>query len=1094
MAVEKEFDVMNTDLQGRNLIEASAGTGKTYSVAILVLRLVIEKKIPVEKILMVTFTKAAVAELESRIRKFVRMAYRYSAGKGEADNTIRGIIDTAGKKESLAELKKAVQSLDELSVMTIHSFCEQSLMQYPFETGQSFRFDIATDISDIRDLVVNDYWRKKINTLDPDLFTHFSEFLTRKMVQDVLDKALDGKDYIFGGIDEDEVLNQIRRSIEDTENAWEDFKNHIILNFNAIIGRQPDNQNAMGLIEKFSSSPSAFIDEFVKRCGKNYIVKHFPEENRLCSIYLDQKSNLDELSRQFVYNLFKLAISDLTNRVEAIKSRRQVIDFDDQIKMLHEAVEKGTVNSVLSSRYDAVFIDEFQDTDKLQYEIFNGLYSEKILFYIGDPKQSIYGWRKADIATYKVARDSVDTVHKMNLNFRSTTELINALNSFFSIENPFSDPEIVYRDVEPGLHDLGLMTENNVPVSHIDIYGFDKKAEIGRFVVSEIRRLLSDGDIQLNGNDIKPSDIAIIVRKNKEGRAIKKLLSKVNIPAVTIDDSKVMSSDEAGIIRYLMDAVIQPDRGALNRVLLNPCFDTDSESVQNLEEETHLENFRELRKIWHDSGVYNMLFRFYYLYNVRHHCLGMGVEGQRILTNFHHIAEILHQAEMKNKYTPNELLVWSQRVQDDEQDEYEQRIESQDDAVQVTTIHKCKGLTYKVVFAPHLDLKVEERDIYEFRENGRYWFTHQPTDTQMQLWREQIEQENRRLIYVTLTRAQYKVYVCVNNANYYSGSSLKKFPVQSQSQWDGGENGGLPAPLEKAELTKFAAKPVPGIIIKNPFGIHSFSALSNAHHSAPFEKTDLPGNENFDRFIFQELGRGANVGTALHSIFERLDFSRQDSWLQTIHDASKYYPNIIKEKDDEKHTESNIELIHQMVQHVMKAEINIQGKRFRLCEIDNERKLPELEFLFSVDKVNRQVINKYLGDDAKIGGDTDIEGLMTGFMDLVFEHEGKYYILDWKSNHLGNGLENYNPAAMNEAMTGNNYHLQYLIYTVALKRWLEMRIKDFDFDTHFGGVIYVFLRGVREEGQTGIYTNRPGKQQIDELDGALRGVLQPADY
>ena len=1094
MSNDKDFDVKETILAGRNLIEASAGTGKTYSVSILVLRLIIENKIPLEKILMVTFTKDAVAELESRVRKFVRQALRYASGKGNAEKTIREVIDSTGKAKALPELKKATQSLDELSVMTIHSFCERSLMQYPFETGQSFKFSISTDISDIRDLVVNDFWRRKINTLDKDLFKHFTETLTRDSIEQVLKKALDDKVYICDDVNETEVLKQIKESIKVKETAWKEFKTYVTDNFDSISVKVHQNSDARKFLEKNNSSSLVFIEAYIKgfKCKTQYIKNSFLEEFRYYTRYEDISNSLTELSGKYMYNIFKQAIEDLKKKVSDFKANRQIIDFNDQIKLLHKAVVNGSVNPVLSSKYLAVFIDEFQDTDKYQYEIFSKLFSEKIIFYIGDPKQSIFGWRKADITTYKKARDEVNKIHSMDLNFRSTQELIDALNAFFSGEDPFADNEIRYEKVKMGRSDLGSMTDNNNPVEPMDLYGCKKKSEIEAFVVNEVCRLIYSGEACINGNVIEPSDIAIIVRTNKEGRAMKKALSKVNVPAITVDETKVMESEEAQIIRYLMEAVIQPNRGAINRVLLNQCFGLDSDTVLRLDEEKHLENFRELKQIWHDSGVYNMLFRFFDIYQVRFYSLKLGIDGQRILTNFYHIAEILHKSAQKNKYTPNELLVWSQRAQNDNDEEYEQRIESQDNAVQVTTIHRSKGLTYKIVFTPFLDLKITEYPIYDFRDEGNYYFTHKPSEKQVKLWHDQIEQENRRLIYVALTRAQYKAYVCINNFNGFNDSAIKKFPVENRKQWDssmikklsGKENNGT-----KSQQLNPRPKPE-DLNIKNSFGIHSYSALSKAHHSAPFEKTEPGRSEKYDQFIFQELGRGANVGTALHSIFERLDFSKPDTWLQTIRDASKYYPDIIREKDDEKKRESNLELIHHMVNNVIKAEINCNGAILKLSEIADERKLPELDFSFSVNKVNRQVINQYLGEDAKLGGDTDIEGLMTGFMDLVFEHKGKFYILDWKSNHLGNDLNDYNNAGMEVAMTRSNYHLQYMIYTVALKRWLEKKITGFDFDKHFGGIIYVFLRGVHESSDTGIFTKWPARNQIEDLDIALGGCFQ----
>lgn len=1101
METEKNFNAFEVELTGRNLIEASAGTGKTYSIALLVLRLITEKDIPLSKILMVTFTKAAVAELESRIRKFVRLASRYASGKAIDEDPVRRIVDRVTKEEALRKLKEALRSLDELSVMTIHSFCERNLTMHPFETGQQFKFEIATDISDIRDLVVNDYWRKKVNSLDRDLFVHFTEILTRDQIKEVLNKALDDKEYLSSPLEnEEEVLGKIKSAISETEKALKIFNDHIRDNFESISSKQLTGY-AGDFIDENKSSPAKFKKAFMKGCRellkenkKQYLKTSFPDEFALYEKYYNQKTLLDELSSSYIYNIFKSAVEELKHRVTEFKGKRQLIDFNDQIRFLHKAVAYGLINKVLSEKYLAVFIDEFQDTDKLQYEIFDTLFRDRIVFYIGDPKQSIYGWRKADLDTYKKARGKVNVVPPMDLNFRSTAGLINAINVFFAgTDNPFDDDEINYENVKPGRKDLGSMTDNGNPVVPFEINGFKKKDFINQYVVNETSRLIFSGKVKINGEEVKPSDIAIIVRTNKEARAMKKALSDVNIPAITVDETRVMESDEAQVIRYLMEAVIQPNRGVINRVLLNRGLGFDIKKIFKIEEEEHLENFRDLRKTWNEHGIYNMLFQFFDTYRVREHCLELGLEGQRILTNFYHIAEILHKNSQKNKYTPEEVLVWSQRAQKDREEEYEQRIESQDDAVKITTVHRAKGLTYKIVFAPFLDMKIKERDIYEYRKDGSYYFTHQPDEEALGLWSRQLEQENRRLIYVALTRAQYKVYLCINNS--IGGSSLKNFKLDGVNQIESIiPDIAQDERKDKQEERKFTPRKKPDIEeIKKTFGIHSFSALSRAHHAAPFEKEEMNDERRYDRFIFQELGRGANVGTALHSIFERLNFSDENSWDQTILDASKYYSNIIHGKNEEKNQESNLESFRLLIENVMRTRVSINGTEFMLSELDDNKKLPELEFYFSVDRVNKTVINELLSEDTKLGGEVDIEGLMTGFIDLVFMHNGKYYILDWKSNHLGNSVDNYDTAGMDTAMTGSNYHLQYKIYTVALIRWLKNRIPAFDYEKNFGGIIYVFLRGVREGRDTGIYTTKPGKSEIDVLDRALRGGLQEAD-
>jgi exodeoxyribonuclease V beta subunit len=618
------------------------------------------------------------------------------------------------------------------------------------------------------------------------------------------------------------------------------------------------------------------------------------------------------------------------------------------------------------------------------------------------------------------------------------------------------------------------MTENNQQVIPVAINHFQNNDEIIQFVSFEILRLLTDTNILINNNTIRPADIAVLTRTNSQAKEIKNALSSLNIPSITIDEASILLSMEAQLILTLMNGVLQPKRGSINKILLNNVFGYKLEQISSIDDEVHLDFFREFRQVWYSNGIYNMLSMVFDKYNVRSNCLNNGIIGQRTLSNFYQLAELLHQKTLETKYSPEELIVWMQREMYNKSESYEQRIESEDNAVQISTVHKAKGLTYKIVFAPFLDLKIKKAaDLFDFREDDVYKFTATPTDEQKELYNNQNEQENRRLIYVALTRAQYKNYICINT--HFNGTSIRPF-LEAES------------PLFELNVVKettvgrytpqvdnqqtFTPRPTPNIEIKNTFGIHSFSGLSRAHFTAPFSKEEL--NNDYDSFIFQTLGRGANVGTALHSIFERIDFNDPASWEQTIMDASKYYSNIIKE--------DAIPYFLQLVKEVMTTVIASSDDKFSLKSITNDKKLPELEFLFSVKNVNKAAIASVLETVAELNGEADIEGLMTGFIDLVFEHNGRYYILDWKSNHLGNTVESYNEQGMEQAMKGSNYHLQYLIYTLALKRYLAQKIPNFDYDKHFGGVIYVFLRGVRSGSKTGIFYKKPSTESINELD------------
>jgi len=1086
--MENKFDVLAVELQGSKLIEASAGTGKTYSIAILALRLIIEKEIPVEKILMVTFTKAAVAELESRIRKFVRLAYKFAEGKAIDDETIKEAVGIPNE-EKIKLLRKAVQSLDNLSVMTIHSFCQKTIEGFTFEANQSFEFEIVQDDSFILDELVNAYRRKVVNTIDDyEWFKKINSYLKFDKMAEILKRYLEGKTFL--DIDLTQVQN-INDSITRSNEAFNALKQQVIQSFSQI---QTTKVHGGSRLAKNREKPEQFLPVFIQDCcfEKKYTTE-------FAFLYEPFGRKYAENYQKVEHSFYSAFIDSAKKTIQETKQEKGYISYNDQIQTIHEALNNESFKVKLSQKYDAVFIDEFQDTDKHQYDIFSQVFSENsIVFYIGDPKQSIYGWRSADLDTYKQAKENANvSVFSMNKNFRSTKKLIDALNILLNPDdsfNMFMDDDIKYINVQQGASGLGEMTDQGNEVKPVSIWEFDEN-DFGtnyKALAQEIYRLLTD-DVIIKDRKITPKDIGILVRDKNEGNSIKKSLADLNIPSVKRDEAKVLGSDESMLIKNLLKAVISPNWGDINRALNSRYFGFNTEALKTIDDEKHIEIFIGLRKTLTEEGVYNMISSFLNRYGVRARCMN-DVFGQRVLTNISHIAEILHKIEKKSKYTPEELLVWMERSSGEGDEEFEQRVESDDDAVQISTIHKAKGLEYNIVFAPGLSMipkkkLLEKGNVNDFKKDGKYYFTLDYNGLSEQDKKEfdsQKEQENRRLIYVALTRAVYKCYISLVPRIYGRGkesvpSSLSEITDQFKN------NSEL---IEIKKLSKesfeiidghyepqngkpeFSPKSTPEIQIKNTFGIHSFSALSKAHHSAPFEKAAM--DEAYDQFIFQDLERGASVGTALHSIFELLDFNDPGKWNQTLQDASKYYPNIIKEE--------SLHLFNQLVSHIMNTELICGEEKFPLQKVTNGQKLPELEFYFSMDNINKTEINKILGSQADMEGDADIEGLMHGFIDLFFEHNGKYYILDWKSNHLGNKLEKYDALGLSESMKGNNYNLQYYIYSLAMKRYLEKKLSGFDYEKQFGGVIYLFLRGVRSNNSTGVFYAKPDLHQIQNLE------------
>lgn len=1092
------FDVKKEQLNGSNLIEASAGTGKTYSLAILALRLIIEKNVPVENILMVTFTNAAVAELESRIREFVRKAYKYAAGQPvnmEDDTDIQQVVDNADASTRKDALKKAVQSLDKLAVMTIHSFCQQTIDEFTFETNQSFDYEVITDDSVLLKNAANKFFREVLNVMDYEQFMEVQKKLKLDKLPELLRKYLQGMVYA----DSDEKVFDYEERLKQEREKYNNLKKAIADNFEQIKNANIDGRTSLA---KKRGSAEEFLPVFISECCKKTPGKHAVNLTFLYEPFGREYAE-SALDATLVYLHF---FNKSAQVIHEMKSKKCLISYDDQIKTIHKALDNGQFREKLRQKYEAVFIDEFQDTDKYQYEIFSEVFSGKILFYIGDPKQSIYGWRSADLDTYKAAKDSVgDRVLKLDKNFRSTPRMLAAMEKLMnpgSGYNMFLDDKILFESVMPGKPDREEMKIEGQVVPPVTIWEFDTNDmnTSNAAVAQEIFKLLhTNVNFEQDRAKILPGDIGVLVRTKAEGDAIKQELAKYNINAVQRDDTKVLESEEASLIRYLIYAVLNPRFGAINRALYCKWYGFNFNTFNELDEKEHIDVFVSLRDILFKEGIFNMIARFLDVYGIRVKCME-DLQGQRVLTNINQITEILHRVEKKGKLPPDELLVWMQRNRDNDNEEYQQRIESDDDAVQISTIHKAKGLQYNIVFAPGLcmipKLKLLERNkINSFKKNGVYYFTLSYPDLPEEdrtLFDREKEQENRRLIYVALTRAKYKCYISYIPRDYINKTKESSFDylfnqvkegvsdLIEVKNFSGGEF--------KAEQGKYSPVEeggnicVPGTLsityedIKPTFGIHSFSGLNSSHPSTPFDGLKL--TDAYDNFIFQQLPRGATAGNALHSIFERLHFNNPETWEQTLKDAATFYPKMI--------TEEQMPHFKAMVEHTMNVHIPVKDNPLQLQQISQNKMLPELGFNFAIkNSVNRTDIDKALAEHAELKGESQIQGLMTGFVDLLFEHGGKYYILDWKSNYLGNTLEDYSQQAVKKAMKASNYTLQYLIYTIAVKRWLESRLPDFDYEQHFGGVIYLYLRGIRQGKDTGIFNDKPAKALMDQLEDLL---------
>lgn len=1137
------FDPKKVELENSNLIEASAGTGKTYSIAIMALRLIVEKNIKVQEILMVTFTKAAVAELEMRVRAFIRLGLKVVREEPIGDKLIKQIIKEAIDNNTKEEIKKrledAVLFLDETSVLTIHSFCQKVLKEFSFETNQIFGAEAISpdEFNQLVENSFNEYWRKKITTLDTRLLTELlqNDFSRERILQVVKD-GLGGKlpsspTDIPQNFLSPEFQDALLAGKENNESEREALKERLIDQLNEWHDELP------ARIEKGGVNPTkafghlltadmrlALFNAILSKCTNKYLVKIFSQEFADGMIKYSESIKLSESDAELLMTQIGVdAFRHVSREIIQAKEEKGHITFDDMILSLKNALgieeNKNKLIEALTQKYKAVFIDEFQDTDKEQYVIFQTLFGNNtILFFIGDPKQSIYGWRKADMDTYFKAKNEVKVPpHSMNVNHRSSESFIHAMNEFFMPEAGFDT--FHYKDTANGItyvsvdspkdNSKGTLLRNGEAPIPLLISDHDDKVDLRKGLKNLVHHLLSSNQYMIAKKDeapkaIKPSDIGILVRTNGEAQLVKKILTSLGIPGVTINDSKLFDSDEALDLYYVMMAVHTCDKNNINRALLTHFGGYTPESISKADKDAIIEQFKTYQETWKKEGVYVMLRQFLSDHKLSEKFYDNTLDNpERLVANALQLVEIIHKIAERKNYDQTEQIQWLKKGIDGELregDEYQQRLERDEEAVKIVTIHKSKGLEYNIVIAPFLDLRAampsKAKSIsFRHQETGEYLVVSKELVTQQEKdwYLTQTEQENRRLLYVAITRARYQCYVLGNMSNYYSGSCLRQF-TKAIKEAKKKDPTALPhigiwdIPATTGVVRRTATPPANRQYdVANKFNLTekywrkaSFTALSPEHQNLAIPPYQGISGLEYDKFIFKDLKKGAQTGNLLHYIFENIDFTKSEFWPNVIDKAVR--------RSAANNSSEFKEKLNEFLHQIIDTDLSIGGG-FSLNQIPMEDRLTELEFDFPMQKINMKEIEGLSSTDAPlfVRNNDEMEGIMTGKIDLFFRHNGKYYILDWKSNYLGETAQDYSRERMQEAMNENNYHLQYHIYSVAANKYLSNRIPDWDYDQGFGGVIYLFVRGVRNGCDTGMYIAKPDRAKVESLSQLLSG-------
>jgi exodeoxyribonuclease V beta subunit len=558
-----------------------------------------------------------------------------------------------------------------------------------------------------------------------------------------------------------------------------------------------------------------------------------------------------------------------------------------------------------------------------------------------------------------------------------------------------------------------------------------------------------------------------------------------------VSDSTILTTAEAKEMLCLLYALETHVIGKINQAMIAGIAGFSIATLEDIDEESLVERFRYWHSMWVEKGIYVALQSVFACFDITNRLLqSSSDDGERKLSNYIQLAEILHQTESRLKCRPAELVNWLHKATEgkrEEGDEYEQRIESDAEAVQIITIHKSKGLEFNIVMAPFLELEhtFKKNYLYSFRnDTGEFFFgkSESLTDDEKQWIETQQEQENRRLLYVALTRAKYKCYLFTKKADTATGTlgyfidELASYPSTMIETTDVLPDIPVNYRYNSAATQLARFEQANSFVLKDKnWQKLSYSFLNYdpgmSKVSEP-PKINTASDDAYDQFIFHQLRKGAFTGNLVHHLMEHIDFSQPAYWSNTVSKSlQRMAPGL-----EATHSDG----LKQMTEELSELELRGGDHSWQLKQLTPARRLTELEFNFPVQEFMTRELMSLSSSDTPfhLKDGQEWQGLMNGKIDFIGYQEGRYYIVDWKTNHLGYQIDDYGAAAVQEAMSNNNYHLQYFIYLSALYKFLQQRLPDFDYDQHIGGVYYLFVRGIRRKGEQGIFYRRPSHEEL----------------
>lgn len=1200
------LDPLTLPLSGLQMIEASAGTGKTFTLAALYVRLVLGHALGSRllgaglcppQILVMTFTDAATAELRQRIRERLAQAAHFFQ-TGEADTAddfllaLRAQIDAEQWPLCAWRLDMAAQWMDEAAIFTIHGWSSRMLKTHAFDSASLFTQTRVEEAERLQLRAAQDYWRQWFYALDAQALGALKALgdtpqalLARLQVRWKSSERAPQPD-TPEPVAPDLLLarwlawQQQRASLETlARQAWRD---DVIRALQAAAATR----TLKGYRADWLAGWLAKMTDWVQggELDPDVLVR-FSRATLLAKGWADAERwpVLVDLEALHAHLLVEPAVADavLSHAAQAVlrayqraKARAAQFDFSDLLQNLYHALQApdGRLAAAIAAQYPVALVDEFQDTDPWQFGALSRIYSCKPntdmryrhisneiladqgfattgqaalgLIMIGDPKQAIYSFRGADLATYLQAREQAQGIYTLPGNYRATAALVTAVSRVFAQADapfgsvPFVPVKACNQQVRP-LQVNGL-AQVAMTVWHVP---FEKTPTRDDFLQALSAVFASQMVTLLQSTAARPGDMAVLVRDRHEASAIRAALSQRSVRSVYLSErNSVYASQQADDLWRILRAVAQPGANRLLRAALaTPTWALswevlDAQLADEAGWDAQVEQFMQWQRVWQEQGLLPMLYRLLHDQGLAARLLQRGSQGERELTNLLHLGELLQAAslELQGEGALVRYLDLQLRHPQASGDAAQLRLESDAQLVQVVTVHKSKGLEYPLVFLPFVSLyRSEDKD------------ADRPDAERLA--------EDIRLLYVALTRARQALWMGVAQVRGdVDGPSPQ--PKSAVSRLLGRSVAGdlwqrlqtwvcadlqvqtAPPPDHSCYQPRHTLTPTPQLArqpqrqLTQRWWSASFSALTRGllpHGAAdllterdeklgdaqldaatpeqlPFaaagHEPDVPPTDLLtDQPPYNDFPAGSRYGTLLHDL---LEWQAAHGWPEAVADPDptlkKSWAALLARLGERlglapQHSALLEPWIRSIVVSKMPlANVDKSFSAIQLGSIQATDCWPEMAFTLPVQTLASQRLDQLIGQHmwpgqarATLPRQT-LEGMLTGFMDLVLLQQGRYYVLDYKSNRL----PDYSPSSLRQAMLTHRYDVQAALYVLALHRLLRARLgSGYDYEQHMGGALYLFLRGIGQPG-AGLLQLQAPRALIEAMDQAFGATAQ----